>query len=117
MPLHGRQRRTLEERLSAIAQQLDGFERKLADLSRAHTVAEAARNEELAELRRRLAELEASNVEQDETIRLLRRQRAERLTRLRRTIAGQREALSGLERALETGEEAPGSEAPHADAG
>jgi chromosome segregation ATPase len=115
--LRGRHTQTLETRLAAIAQQLDGYEAKLAELSRAHAAAETARVGELEDLRRRMAELEAANAQRGETIRLLRRQRADRLSRLQRTIAGQREALSGLEQALESVDDAPGSDAPLADAG
>ncbi len=89
-----------------MARQLDAYEKKLGELLRAQTTAEFARREELADLQRRLAQLEAANLERDDTIRGLELARVNRLTRLRHTIADQRRALEGLEQTLEDGADA-----------
>jgi hypothetical protein len=99
-----RRRRTqaLDERLAAITQRIDAFQAELARVSRAHTLAEVATNDQLTDLQRHLAELEATNLTLGRELETLRRQQIRHLARLRSTVAGQREALSLLQTTLGT---------------
>jgi hypothetical protein len=92
----------LDARISAITGQLERYEQKLREVSVAQAAAERARKQELDSVRQQLADLQAVNEEQRATIASLNEQHGHRLARLQETIAGQREALAGLERALET---------------
>jgi chromosome segregation ATPase len=92
----------LDARISAIAGQLEEYERKLREMSVAHAAADLARRQELDSVRQQLADLQAVNEEQRATIASLQQQHARRLARLQNTMTGQREALAGLESALET---------------
>lgn len=92
----------LEARLAAIVFQLEGYEQKLGDISRAHTLAELETRNRLTELHERLAHLERVNQTQREQIEALQAQHADRMARIRSTVADQREALAGLETTLET---------------
>jgi hypothetical protein len=100
--LRRRDTEALDARISAIARQLERYEEKLREMSRAQAVADLARNEELYDVRQQLARLHAVNEEQRATISSLHEQHAGQLARLRTTMNGQREAMASLESALET---------------
>jgi ParB-like chromosome segregation protein Spo0J len=100
--LFGGRRTDLQTRLVAIVRQLEGYEKKLGDISRAHTLAELETRNRLTELHERLAHLEEVNRAQREQIEALQAQHADRMGRIRSTVADQREALTGLETTLES---------------
>lgn len=91
----------LSARVSGLVGQLDEYEKKLAEISRAQKLAEISTRHELGRLREQIAHLEAVNEQQHATIDSLRQQQAQSLQRLQHTVADQREALAGLESALE----------------
>jgi chromosome segregation ATPase len=92
---------TADARISAIARQLEAYEQKFREVSRAQAAAELAQQQELAAVRQQLADLQAVNEAQRATIAALQEQHAGRLARLQERLAGQREALVDLESALE----------------
>lgn len=98
--LFGGKRTDLETRLAAIVRQIEGYEKKLGDVSRAHTLAELETRNQLTALHERLAHLEEVNRTQREQIEALQAQHADRMARIRSTVADQREALAGLETTL-----------------
>jgi DNA repair ATPase RecN len=107
--MFGGRSRDLDTRLAAIIRQLESYEQRLGDVSRAHTVAELETRSQLTELHERLTELEAVNRGQREQIEALQAQNADRIARIRSMVESQREALAGLETALE-GEPSPALE-------